>query len=284
MSKIYNGRWLQRVCSALLVFLLVTLISVADAQVSEAFREYHLVLPITNLGSGYEGDLCIILKKEQQNMNQLRDSSFTVISPSGRIAHAEITGMTGHPFDLMGNLAEYPVGILKFTENRFDTKRTGAMLGVAGKSYTRERVGRAQLIDNFETRYSDHNNFIKMQLPEKNQFSITASRLEMPDSDSAFIYTRVEHFDPEEYRKAGDHALQRISFLFKDSESGQVNRLDLQEDDLLSNIYTVTDLDADGQVELLVRTSTGFDGTYEIRLLKEGRLSPAQTKLYEWGH
>lgn len=287
MEKLNSGTLAGMIGKTLLIFLFVFLYTASaigqKLERTPSFSQYHLVLPITNLDPEYEGDLCIVLRKDQQDIDQLSERTFTIVSSSGHIAQAKITGLTKHPLDLMSNLGGYPIGLLTFTKNGFDVKRTDAMLGVMGKNDNPERIGSVGSIDNFETKYHDLHNFIKQQYPENMQVFISADLIKMPKRHSSVIFAGVEYFDPEEYRKAGDHALHRASYLFTASRDGQIKHLNLK-DDLLSDIYTITDMDADGQVEVLVRTSTGFDGTYEIRLLEKDGLSSTKIKLYEWGH
>ena len=246
------------------------------------FENYYLVISIDESDEYKDGDFWIILDHDQAAIEALEGEQFTIVTPGGKLFSAELTG--SHPTDLVSNLAQYPVGKLKLKGKVNSYPPRTHMLAIRNEKPEAKLVGRVADVEKSESLYKMKRAKIKDELPEEMQVSLPIlQRIYAPGPEVNFLFTGVEYFDPEEYRKAGDHALQRTDYLFK-LVSGKPTARIKMSDNLVSKVYSVTDLNKDGIWELLVGTNTGFGGTYEIRLLNDEQLSVSRSKLYEWGH
>lgn len=258
------------------------------AQVTESdttgFENYHLVISMDDSDEYKDGDFWIILNHEQADIEALKGQQFTIVTQQGKLLEVTLTG--GHPTDLVSNLARYPVGKLKLADkgNNYEFPSRSHLLAIQNEKPEARLVGRVADVDESETLYKMIKEKIKGDLPEEMQLYLpTLQRIRASGAGVNFLFVGAEYFDPEEYRKAGDHALHRTCYLYK-LKAGKPAAPIKMSDDLISEVYSVTDLNGDGVWELMVGTNTGFDGTYEIRLLNQERLSASRAKLYEWGH
>ena len=105
---------------------------------------------------------------------------------------------------------------------------------------------------------------IRASLPDSEQYTVTRSlSIVAPDKNLQYFFLGVNHYTKSNLRLAGDQALFPTGFLFHLNHGKP--QLILTEN-YLSNIFTVSDLDNDGEYEFSIYSGGFGGGSYEIRI------------------
>ncbi|MEK6551908.1 MAG: hypothetical protein AABZ54_00470 [Bacteroidota bacterium] len=121
---------------------------------------------------------------------------------------------------------------------------------------------------------------IKKYLPKDDHVAIdNVLKFVLPDTKNEYIFIGISHFDPATYKNAGDKVLKNKGFIFSIKQGIPV--LVLEEDDL-TNIFTVSKLANNRVYEILVHSSTVYQGSYELRFFDGQKFLKDKIFLYQW--
>ena len=102
-----------------------------------------------------------------------------------------------------------------------------------------------------------------------------------PNSTRLYLFVSVEHYDLRNYEGAGDKAIASLGLLFEIRDEELSLRV---AENYLTAVYSVSDIDDDGLLELLIHSGGWGGGTYEVRYFDGSQFTKDKLELYEWSH
>jgi hypothetical protein len=250
----------------------------------ESFDSFFLAHPAEWYGEckgKLEGQAVVIIRPDTDTKSLKKGDPFYIVTHSSGTVRGILTRLLP-PCKPSLSIDRVSYGLLRM-EGKVDWDSSyDSLLAVKAKRVLSDQVGSVKTLKEDDPEKEAYLNWIRPNIPENRDFEIDkVIRIITPGFKSCpktYYFILIYHFIVKGERIIREP--ENRSFLFL---KGRETPLLLRQDEFLSRILGITDLDKDGVYEVLVHhTVSENEGAYEMRLFDGKTFSEPQKILYQW--